>query len=100
MKLVLIVLAWAFLVTLVTYLWSMTALVVSLKRDQKIFWQSVGNPSISDPNGQIIILKTVFFRGRIPSEINRIYSKQLLAARSSGALGISLFTGLLLLMLL
>jgi hypothetical protein len=66
----------------------------------KEYWESIGNPSSFDPNGQVKVLKLIFLPKTLPANIYVVYEKKILAIRGLAGAGMIFFIVIIVLGLL
>lgn len=81
MLLIKIFLPWVLTISVFCYLLFFFIFLNKFRNEQTHYWEKIGSPVISDPNGQIIIFKTFIFSRNIPCEVYNIYKKQFLFLR-------------------
>lgn len=88
--------SWAFPLAVVAYLISLVGFISRIRREENDFWQSIGNPGLWEPNGQMAILKRVFLPGQMPERIALQYKGRIKAIRVFALLSLVLFVSVLL----
>lgn len=100
MKFLLIFVSWGFPLIVVCYLCFLYKFISTIKVEQKEYWESIGNPSSSDPNGQAKVLKLIFLPRALPAKIFVAYEKSILAIRGLAYTGVVFFITIIVLGLL
>ena len=90
-------LSWTLPIVVVAYLVTLVRLVSSIRKENSAYWQSIGNPSLWDPNGQAAILKRVFLPKFFPGEIAERHKAEINVVRFLGLAGLAIFAAILLL---
>lgn len=90
-------LSWALPVVVIAYLVTLVRLVSSIRKEDSAYWQSIGNPSLWDPNGQAEILKRVFLPKLFPGEIAERHKAGINVVRFLGLAGLAIFAAVMLL---
>lgn len=90
-------LSWALPIVVVAYLMALARLVSLIRKENSVYWQAIGNPSLWDPNGQAAILKRVFIPKFFPVEIAERYKLKINIVRLLGLAGLVIFSAILLL---
>lgn len=73
--------SWLLPISILVYLVMLIRLVIKLKRDQVEYWKLIGSPSISDPNGQVVILWKVIYGSELPDSVASVYKRELATVR-------------------
>lgn len=92
-----LLISWAFPVVVVAYLIMLARFVSSIRNEFRDYWQSIGNPNLWDPNGQLAILRRIFWPKLFPREIVDRYSLKINVVRILGVAGLVFFVVILLL---
>lgn len=92
-----LLLSWALPIVVIVYLATLVRLVSSIRKEDGVYWQSIGNPSLWEPNGQAEILKRVFFPKLFPREVAERHRHGINAVRFLGVAGLVIFAAVLLL---
>lgn len=100
MKIFLIFISWGLPITLTLYLFFLYGFVSAVKSCQKEYWESIGSPSSTDPNGQIKIMRMIFFSSFLPKEIFEIYKRKILIIRYLACAGILFFVGIFIMVMI
>lgn len=93
-------LSWTLPVLVIAYVVTLVRLVSSIRKQDSAYWQSIGNPSLWDPNGQAAILKRVFLPKFFPREIAERHKAGIKVVRFLGLAGLAIFAVVLLLIAL
>ncbi|WP_293373492.1 hypothetical protein [Nevskia sp.] len=67
------ILVWLFPLSLISYLIYILRIIHTIKKKHPEYWNSIGAPSLSDPNGQIKILKVILVPNCMPEKISEDY---------------------------
>lgn len=86
--------SWFLPITISIYMVVFVKLVTDIRRDQLEYWKYLGSPSLSDPNGQIVILRKIIFGSDLPVYIANKYKIQLIFVRIFLFLSLVLFTAI------
>ena len=70
---IVLLISWALPIFVLAYLVALAAFVSSIRKNRSNYWQSIGNPSLWEPNGQIAILKRVLLPRAMPHEVAQSY---------------------------
>lgn len=100
MKFLLDLVSWGFPLIVACYLYFLYKFISAIKVEQKEYWESIGNPSSSDPNGQAKVLKLIFLPKALPASIFVAYEKKILAIRGLAYVGVIFFAAIIVLGLL
>ncbi len=90
-------LSWALPIIVVAYLVVLIRLVSLIRKEEGAYWQTIGNPSLWDPNGQAAILKRIFIPKFFPKRIAERHKLEINIVRILGIAGLIAFAAILLL---
>lgn len=86
-----VIISWVLPIVVIMYLVAIISLVKKLKREQRLFWAEMGEPSMSDPSGQLSIISTLIFGKGCPENIASLYRTHILIVRALAILSLICF---------
>lgn len=63
------------------YLFLLAKLIRQMKRQNRDYWEKIGNPDMNSPTGQVVFFSKIFIPGRLPEGVGLQHASLLLWVR-------------------